>query len=436
VGEVPLMSGAPRRSSAARLVVVFLALVCCAVWAAPAAATRSHRSAGLAPASQVVLRSSFQPIRAGVARVLASGDYLLSTIYSLQLTVRSIAPMLINDRLGTTTALDPRCDGDGLGAPWVLMSCPESSDPLGPYDVELYSLADGTRQTVTPSPGLPPQCSSECSDTSPQSSPNAVGAYWIRWDATCYHCGDTYFFQNIQTGELRDDPTNATTFADLNSPALAHQTCPGVRLMREFEGYSTPWGSLTSYGQFALAIGTDSPGNNAAFLERCGTQMRRLLVSSGTFGDPLLASNSSAIVWQSAPSRLNGLFLPSLQTFTISVPAAVVTVEALGLTSGALYVRDLESGTLWRAASPSALPLNTSRPALTRSGSNLICGRGSWRNTGRFSYAWRVNGTAKTGAKLRLAVGRARKRRSVSCSVTASNAAGTTTASSAQLHVR
>ena len=39
------------------------------------------------------------------------------------------------------------------------------------------------------------------------------------------------YFQNIRTGELRGDPTNATTFADLNSPALAHRTCPGVQLM-------------------------------------------------------------------------------------------------------------------------------------------------------------------------------------------------------------
>ena len=37
------------------------------------------------------------------------------------------------------------------------------------------------------------------------------------------------YFQNIQTGELRGDPTNATTFADLNSPALAQTTCPGVQ---------------------------------------------------------------------------------------------------------------------------------------------------------------------------------------------------------------
>jgi hypothetical protein len=148
-------------------------------------------------------------------------------------------------------------------------------------------------------------------------------------------------------------------------------------------------------------------------------------------------------VWQPAPSRLNGLFLPSLQTFTIPLRSAIVTaqglgasVDALGLTSGALYV--LAGATLWRTASPTALPLNTRRPALARSGSTLTCRRGSWRNAGRFSYAWQVNGMAKKGAKprLRLAVGKALKRRSVSCSVTAFNAAGTTTAWSAQIHVR
>jgi hypothetical protein len=57
---VTLISGARRMSLAARLVVILLALVCCAVWASPAAAMRSYRSAGEAPASQVVLGSSLQ----------------------------------------------------------------------------------------------------------------------------------------------------------------------------------------------------------------------------------------------------------------------------------------------------------------------------------------------------------------------------------------
>jgi hypothetical protein len=95
-----------------------------------------------------------------------------------------------------------------------------------------------------------------------------------------------------------------------------------------------------------------------------------------------------------------------------------------------------QSGTLCRTASPTALPLNTIRPRLTRSGRTLTCKRGNWRNASRFAYTWRVNGTVKKSArKPRLPVGKARKH-SVSCSVTASNAAGTTTASSAQIHVR
>src|SRR5947208_1024907 len=123
--------------SAARLVVVFLALACCAVWAAPAGARRSSRSAGVAPASHVVLGSSFRPLRDDrLGGDLASGDYLASS------TTVGTGWIVINDRLGTTTALDPQCHVVGLGPPWVLMSCPQSSNPSGAHDVELYSLAD------------------------------------------------------------------------------------------------------------------------------------------------------------------------------------------------------------------------------------------------------------------------------------------------------
>ena len=204
------------------------------------------------------------------------------------------------------------------------------------------------------------------------------------------------------------------------------------------EGNSvTAWGSLTPYGQFALAV-TD----HGAFLERCGTSMRRLL-THGSIGYSPDAS-AGAIVWQVVPGRLTGLVFPSLQTFTIPLPSAIVKSPgspqdasglALGLTSGALYVEDY-GGTLWRTASPSALPANTSRPTLTRSGSTVTCRRGSWLNADRFSYAWRVNRMTERDVRPRLVLGRGSQRRSVSCSVTASNAMGTTTASSDHLHVR
>jgi hypothetical protein len=431
------MADAARLSSAARVVLVLLALVSCAVWAAPAAATRSHRPGRAAPASRVVLGGAFQQMKAvGAGGVVASGDYLL-----LSTTVSGgfgTGWIVINQRVGTTTALDPQCQFVGLGPPWVLMSCPQTSNPGGPFDAVLYSLTDGTRQTVTPSPGLPLGCGQQSDAETECASAVAVGAYWIKWDASCYHCAVTSFFQNIETGELRDDPTNATTFADLNSPALAHRTCPGVRLMREPDSL-VAWPSLTPDGQFALV--TDA-GNSV--LERCGTRMRRPL-TNGSSVSYALAWNAGAVVWQAVTGRLNGLLLPSLQTFTIPLPSAVVKppgslegvpVSGLALTSDALYVRDGWAGTTWQTASPTALPLNTSRPELTRSGNVLTCGPGNWRTASRFSYRWRVNGTAQKVAAPRLTVGRAGKRRSVSCSVTASNAAGTTTASSAQLQVR
>jgi hypothetical protein len=161
-----------------------------------------------------------------------------------------------------------------LAPPWVLMSCPPTSNPNGQSTLELYSIADGTSETVTSSPGVP-QWTLTCSDMSRISRTDGVGVYWIRWDTGCYHCADITYFQNIQSGQLRDDLTNATTFADLNSPTLAHNTCPGVRLLRVDEGYGPGWGPLTPYGQFALAEG------NGIFLERCGTHMlRRLAVGT------------------------------------------------------------------------------------------------------------------------------------------------------------
>ena len=391
------------------------------------------------PASRVVLVSSFRPIRAAVTGVSASGDYLLITIPrgANPLTGDSI---VVNDRLGTTTALDPRCTAGGLGPPWVLMRCPQSSDPQGPYDVELYSLVDGTRRTITISPGMP-YCSAPPYDPEVVCVPGAVGAYWMEWVASSYHHLPTsIYFQNIQTGELRADPTTATTFADLNSPALAHKTCPGVALIPDLYPDKS-WGSLTMYGQYALATGSDSHDNLKVVLERCGTRTRRLLATNST-----VVSNARTIVWQSVTNRMNGLFLPSLQTFTIPLPSGIAKpagssqntpLSVLGLTSGTLYVRDGWGGTLWRSPSPSALPINTGQPTVTRSGRTLTCRRGSWRQARRFSYTWRVNSTPLSGnSKPTLRLGSARKRRNVSCSVTAVNASGTTTATSAQVHTR
>jgi hypothetical protein len=104
------------------------------------------------------------------------------------------------------------------------------------------------------------------------------------------------------------------------------------------------------------------------------------------------------------------------------------------LTSGALYLHEI-AGTLWRTAVPTALPVNVGRPSLTASSNTLTCRRGGWRNADRFSYAWSVNGMAHKGAKPTLVVGKALQGRSATCSVTAYNADGNTTALSALFRV-
>jgi hypothetical protein len=427
-----------------RSIVVLVVLVALGAAAGDALARAGvvHKPRRLAPASRVVLGSSFERVR-GIYGVLESGEYLLvsTTVSTVPTVFTNTGWIVVNRRLGTTTALDPSCDAVALGPPWVLMRCPESAGQYGPYDVELYSLADGTRHVVTLSPGMP-YCSSPPLDSEVDCSAVAVGADWIEWVGSSYHHLPTQvvYFQNVETGELRKDPTDATTFADLNSPALAHRTCRGVRLMRDLDsGYGMRWGSLTAYGRFALVTGT----NGVAVLERCGTHMRRQLPPGSDGYSSALASTDSAIMWQADPSELSGLFLPSLQRFVIALPSAIVkppgASEALPvgieLTSSALYVSDGWDGARWRTASPAALPLNTSRPSLTRSGDTLTCRRGRWRNAEHFSYAWRVNGIGHKDAKTTLALGKANKRRRASCSVTASNAAGTTTAWSARRRV-
>jgi hypothetical protein len=175
-----------------------------------------------------------------------------------------------------------------------------------------------------------PYCSSPPYDPEVDCRADAVGADWIEWVASSYHhLSTSVYFQNIQTGELRRDPTDATTFPELSSPTLAQKTCPGVQLMPNSDpAYAMGLGPLTPEGQFAIAIGT---GNNV-FLERCGTQMRRLLANGNTAASSALASNANVIVWQATTSQLNGLFLPSPSD--VYDPAPVRDREAAGITGG------------------------------------------------------------------------------------------------------
>jgi hypothetical protein len=82
-------------------------------------------------------------------------------------------------------------------------------------------------------------------------------------------------------------------------------------------------------------------------------------------------------------------------------------------------------------------PVDIRRPTVKQSGKTLTCSPGSWTGASSYAYAWLVSGRVKRGARKRkLAVTSTLEHRSVACRVTATNAAGTTSASSRALRVR
>lgn len=90
------------------------------------------------------------------------------------------------------------------------------------------------------------------------------------------------------------------------------------------------------------------------------------------------------------------------------------------------------------APGPTAKPVSVEKPRVRRSGTKLVCQRGTWSNKpSRYSYRWLVNGNRKRGASGRkLGVTRKLRGHTVQCRVTAYNAAGATTARSRPLRVR
>src|SRR5581483_505647 len=153
-----------------------------------------------------------------------------------------------------------------LGDSWLLADC-------GRGRVELYSPAARDWQAVT----VAPACRNYRSSAG-GCIPIAVGTDWIEYDKQSIRLGDRFIFQNIATGAVRGDPTNAKTLADLDSPSLAQRVCDPLRVPRH--------GQLTFDGRFAVAEGA-----TGTFLEKCGTHLR-IPVSSDD-----VAVGRGSLVW-------------------------------------------------------------------------------------------------------------------------------------------
>lgn len=226
--------------------------------------------------------------------------------------------------------LPPGCRSGGrispvLGDTWLLADC-------GRGRVALYSPAGHSWRTVT----VAPACRNYRSSAG-GCVPLTVGTDWIEYDKESVHLGDRFIFQNIDTGAVLGDPTNATTLADLDSPVLAEPVCAPLRV----PGH----GKLTFDGRFAVAEGA-----TGTFIEKCGTR-RRVPVPSND-----VAASPRSLVWVTTPtSPISGVFLPTLRRFTVAPPPGHSFIVDVELSVRHIYVTAASGGggaDVWSARAP------------------------------------------------------------------------------------
>jgi hypothetical protein len=229
---------------------------------------------------------------------------------------------------------------------------------------ELYDIARHHLQPFAPSPALTSDtCGFGCQRIA------AIGRDWIALTTPCADfskCSTSFGFQNLSTGATRRDPTNRTTSVDLDSTRLARHACRPLTVPQDAQsiedGIYPGWGSLTLDGAYGLEA-----GGTGDVLQRCGSHTRTLLTRTtpthtcASRACPP-ANDRSTVVWQAAAGRLQGVFLPSLQRFQITVPARVdpyarqlkyvrADPYTLALAANTLYLVT-PAGTVWAAPMP------------------------------------------------------------------------------------
>ena len=212
-----------------------------------------------------------------------------------------------------------------LGDSWLLAAC-------GPGLVESYSPAAHEWRAVTVAP--------ECRNYRTSAGgciPIAVGTDWIEYDKQSIRFGDRFIFQDIATGAVRRDPTNARTLADLDSPVLAQRVCAPLRVPRH--------GTLTFDGRFAVADGA-----TGTFIEKCGTRLRVPVPSN------YVATGPRSLVWLTSPTQpVSGVFLPTLRQFSVARPPGHSYLVDVELSLRHIYITVSAGGggaDVWSAPAP------------------------------------------------------------------------------------
>jgi hypothetical protein len=247
----------------------------------------------------------------------AASDGPFTLLYSQK---RGVGGTLVNELTGGSTRvmLPSGCPGpvggqEFLGDTWLLVPCPHSA-------MDLYALGTGQWKTVL----IPAVCRHRFGH-GPSCEPDDVGTDWIKYDEARGNLGERWLFQNIVTGVVRHDPTNAHTLPDLDSPRLAGRVCAPLRVPP-----AASQNTLALDGRFAVR--TDSPG---IFLEHCATHLHQLLTNAAL--DAKVAP--AEVIWVGRPTRpVNGIFLPSRRRFRVSRPPGASSLVDVLIGARHLYV--------------------------------------------------------------------------------------------------
>jgi hypothetical protein len=288
------------------MVIRRIVLAVCALLVVPSAGLASHRSAG----HQIVVHPRFRVV--GHDGEATNGAYTI--VWNGR---RGVVGTLVDERSGQRVLVRlpgycraPVDSQPYLGGSWLLVDCTKAR-------MGLYSLAHRWWRSVA--------VKGPCRGFNPgRCGPVAVGTDWIEYDdERNINLGDKFVFQNVVTGAIRRDPTNARTRADLDSPRLAQRVCAPLRVPSN--------GTVEFQGRFALAINYQAN----VFLEECGT---RLHVSLGSALDNQAIAPAAVIYGTGLRGVLSGIFLPSLQRFAVTPPAVSGPLIRVDLSISHIYV--------------------------------------------------------------------------------------------------
>jgi hypothetical protein len=274
----------------------WLAVVTAILASAPAVATAASPHAPK-PVS-VAAHFTRSPLGRGFLRT-ATGGVLIT---------RNNAVTLIDSSTdkATTVATPAGCFLQDASRAQLLLDCgPQQSQ-------ELEDIATGQARPVA----LNPLFACNPATTASCAAGSLIGSAWMALTGECdmdEHCSPGVSFQNLATGEVVNDPTSHTVVPDLDSSVLAQSLCSPVTVPT-----GSPLGlpfaaDVQIDGRFAIATGAAG-----TYLEECGEKLDQHLsyLTNVLF-------NHHVVLWESKPGRLQGLFLPSLKPFTITVPRGI-----------------------------------------------------------------------------------------------------------------